>query len=210
LKKHQLAIIKDHPYSDAVALIEVEPEASELLRADPDCPAMWWTDRLGAWRVSVAGMGDLATVFGRLDFTVIDEREIRMREVDATRAAESATRDAANAVAAGGKLPRDQWPPWCGECDEHTRQREALDGYGGNPAVMRCPRCHPLRGQPLRSGDAHHVEPPPDSPDVEAVKAHVARMRDTLDRSQVTMRDRRRQDETLDVPRAFDPFAEGA
>jgi len=33
------------------------------------------------------------------------------------------------------KKPR---PPWCGECDERTRQTET----DGRPA--RCPRCHPL------------------------------------------------------------------
>lgn len=30
--------------------------------------------------------------------------------------------------------------PWCGECDEHTRQVERDDGR-----VARCSRCHPLR-----------------------------------------------------------------
>lgn len=29
-------------------------------------------------------------------------------------------------------------PPWCGECDQHTRLRELDDGR-----PVRCPRCHP-------------------------------------------------------------------
>lgn len=43
------------------------------------------------------------------------------------------------------KLAREQAgrppgkPPWCGECDEHTRQRE---NAAGQP--YRCPDCHPL------------------------------------------------------------------
>lgn len=35
-------------------------------------------------------------------------------------------------------VPRPR-PPWCGQCDQGTRQRELEDG---RPA--RCPRCHPL------------------------------------------------------------------
>lgn len=34
--------------------------------------------------------------------------------------------------------PPPERPAWCGECDEHTRQRETTEG---DP--YRCPRCHP-------------------------------------------------------------------
>lgn len=36
----------------------------------------------------------------------------------------------------------DTRPPWCGACEEHTRQRE---DEVGNPS--RCLACHPLRAQ---------------------------------------------------------------
>ncbi|MGH3789748.1 MAG: hypothetical protein ACRDQ9_02920, partial [Pseudonocardiaceae bacterium] len=36
-------------------------------------------------------------------------------------------------------------PPWCGTCDEHTRQREATEG-----GMYRCPACHPLTGAQKR------------------------------------------------------------
>lgn len=39
------------------------------------------------------------------------------------------------------RLNHDRRPPWCGDCDEGTRHREALDGR-----PYRCPACHPLRG----------------------------------------------------------------
>lgn len=36
---------------------------------------------------------------------------------------------------------RSSRPPWCGECDEHTRM-------AGDPdRPYRCPNCHPLRGE---------------------------------------------------------------
>jgi hypothetical protein len=35
--------------------------------------------------------------------------------------------------------PKPARPPWCGECDERTRQREFARGVG------RCPTCHPLQ-----------------------------------------------------------------
>jgi hypothetical protein len=34
--------------------------------------------------------------------------------------------------------PPPERPPWCGECDEHTRLRE---NAAGDP--VRCPACHP-------------------------------------------------------------------
>jgi hypothetical protein len=37
-------------------------------------------------------------------------------------------------------------PPWCGECDERTRQAE----ISGRPA--RCPACHPLAGNAAENG----------------------------------------------------------
>jgi hypothetical protein len=35
-------------------------------------------------------------------------------------------------------VPTPERPPWCGECDEHTRLRE---NAAGDP--VRCPDCHP-------------------------------------------------------------------
>jgi hypothetical protein len=35
---------------------------------------------------------------------------------------------------------RSARPPWCGECNERTRRREADDGADAG----RCPACHPL------------------------------------------------------------------
>lgn len=35
---------------------------------------------------------------------------------------------------------RPERPPWCGTCDEHTRQQETTDGRG----LYSCPACHPL------------------------------------------------------------------
>lgn len=53
--------------------------------------------------------------------------------------AKSAGRSA-NGAAPTRRNPKPERPPWCGECDEHTRQRE--NPQNGLP--MRCPRCHPL------------------------------------------------------------------
>lgn len=34
-------------------------------------------------------------------------------------------------------LRESTWPPWCGDCDEHTRKR-------ADDVRSRCPNCHPL------------------------------------------------------------------
>ena len=39
-------------------------------------------------------------------------------------------------------------PPWCGDCDQRTRRREAADGADAG----RCPACHPLAGTAPRPG----------------------------------------------------------
>ena len=36
-------------------------------------------------------------------------------------------------------------PPWCGECDERTRQ--ITTEADGRPVIARCPTCHPTTRQ---------------------------------------------------------------
>jgi hypothetical protein len=56
------------------------------------------------------------------------------------------TIDRKDAAAAARKTPAAK-PPWCGKCEERTRHSERE--RDGQPEVSRCPRCHPLRGEPL-------------------------------------------------------------
>jgi hypothetical protein len=52
---------------------------------------------------------------------------------------------AALAAADAGTPVPDDWPPWCGKCDQRTRHREDDEGR-----PYRCPGCHPLavKGEP--------------------------------------------------------------
>lgn len=45
--------------------------------------------------------------------------------------------------------------PHCGQCDR-TRHVEGADGR-----LIRCPRCHPLQGDPMPQGRPRPGEPPP-------------------------------------------------
>lgn len=59
----------------------------------------------------------------------------------------------ARAAATGRSVPR---PAWCGKCDERTRHVDVCDesriANGYDPWVAaRCPRCHPLAANRLRS-----------------------------------------------------------
>jgi hypothetical protein len=44
---------------------------------------------------------------------------------------------------------KDTWPDWCGRCDQRTRKILVEGGYGQGMIPARCPRCSPLRDQPL-------------------------------------------------------------
>lgn len=168
------------PHPDGkTAMLEGQPDVIAYCRSHAAAPSLWYAPSLSAYLLK------------RRDVPLL----VRGLEAAGCHVTSDIPSETTQSV---GERPG--FPPWCGECDERTRQREAPD-YGGNPAVMRCPSCHPLAGKALRppglgEGGTRLAE--------ERVAEHVARVRDTLDRSQATMRDRRRQNETLDVPTQSD------
>ena len=63
--------------------------------------------------------------------------------------------------------PRSSRPPWCGDCDERTRRRQAPDGADAG----RCQDCHPLAAkvtsaQSLPTGRKRLLPPVGSSPEV--------------------------------------------
>lgn len=46
--------------------------------------------------------------------------------------------------------PTPTKPPWCGTCDERTRQLEITNPDTGRPAARACPDCHPYLAEQNR------------------------------------------------------------
>ena len=68
-----IAIIKAHPSSDDVVLVQLPPAIAPAIKSD--IPHLWWDPRRTAWRMRADAVDELHTVCTRLDVAVIDERE---------------------------------------------------------------------------------------------------------------------------------------
>ena len=68
-----LAIIKAHPSSDDVVLVQLPPATAPAIRSD--IPHLWWDPRRTAWRMRADAVDELHAVCIRLDVALTDERE---------------------------------------------------------------------------------------------------------------------------------------
>jgi hypothetical protein len=153
--KNQVVRLDPHPRNSAIVCMRCEQVVITCIRSMPTAPQVWYSVSDTAYLTKASDAPRLAAGLVSFGCAVIGDAV-----------------PTASYPIEPSPMPRAR-VPWCGECDERTRMR-SLPG----PTLARCPRCHPLRAEPL----AGHHEPEP-MPDPSAYHAGVQAAREALRRA---------------------------
>lgn len=143
-----IVTLNPHPANAEIVMMTADNAVIGAMRSMPTAPQLWYSASDSAYLLKARDSARLVKGLRSFGAVVVG-----------------------NVEAALVVEPGRSRPPWCGVCDGSTRLQTAPDG-----AVGRCPRCHPLRAEPV-----HHAEPEA-VPSVEEYQAGVRRVRDELRR----------------------------
>jgi hypothetical protein len=141
--------LNPHPSNAEVVMMTADNPVIVALRSMPTAPQLWYSASDSAYLLKARDSARLVKGLRSFGGIVVGNVE---------------------AAVLTEPEPGKRRPPWCGECDGSTRLVRVEGGLG------RCPRCHPLRAEPVR-----HREPEPE-PSVEEYQAGVRRVREELRR----------------------------
>lgn len=132
------AVIKKHPSTDDVVLVELPPDLLATIKSQVDAPPMWWPPNRKAWQIHVDAVEVLIRILTRTGVVLVDEREpdasvstgpMRHRPLPECRNCQTPVR-------------RGSQPAYCAGCGQPADLLElTVDEVTGARASSECFRC---------------------------------------------------------------------